>query len=225
MKNNFCGEDAEMRNYQVKAMFCAGIVMLLFVGCTTGEHVVSPAFHETNPDEVAVVDISGDIRGDAPRNQIDDFLTMELVEKGYVVIERERVNSILEEQDFQRSDRTTDEEAARIGEILNVPAAAMVDVNVDGEKVSLTGRMVDVETGEVLWIGSGRGSSGRSLATIFGAITGGLLGSQVGGGSGRTIATVSGGVLGGAAGDTLAPQTARVVQKSIKEMVKDLPAR
>lgn len=200
-------------------------VAILLFGCATGEHVVSPKLQKTNIDKIAVVDISGDIKGDVNKNQIGDFFAMELIGKGYDVIERERVQEILDEQDFQRSGRTTKTEAATIGKILNVPAVAMLDVNVDGQKVSLTGRMVDVDTGQVLWIGTSRGGSGSTLSTVTGAVAGGLLGSQVGSGSGRTAATIAGGAVGGAAGNAMAPQTSRVVQKSIKKMVKELPSR
>ncbi len=202
-------------------MICAAALILN--GCATGESVVSPGFREASPDRVAVVDITGDIRGDAVKNQVEDYLSMEMMKKGYRVVERSRVQQVMEEQDFQVSDRTSAREAARIGEIMNIPAVMMLDVKIDGEKLSLTGRMVDSQTGEVLWIGSGRGGTGRTMATLGGAVTGGLLGTQVGAGRGRDIATVTGGVLGGAAGYTLAPQAQRMVQRAIGQMVDELP--
>lgn len=214
---------------KVKSLTTIGLLMLTsavwLTGCATTDHVVSPQLEKAPPDKIAIVDVSGDIRGDANKNQVEDFFAMEMMRKGYDIIERERVQEVLDEQDFQRSDRTTANEAAEIGKVLNVPAVAMLDVNVDGEKISLTGRMVDVETGKVLWIGTSRGGSGRTLSTVAGATAGGLLGSQVGSGGGRTAATIAGGVLGGAAGRTMAPQTARVVQKSVKRMVEELPGR
>lgn len=214
-----------MNKCKKTATVAACIASLWLFGCATTDQVVSPQLQQNRPEKVAVVDISGDIRGNAKKNQVGDFFARELMRKGYRIIERERVQSVLDEQDFQQSDRTTKREAAEIGKILNVPAVAMLDVNVDGQKLSLTGRMVDVETGEVLWIGSSRGGSGEALSTVGGAIVGGLLGSTIGSGSGRTAAIVAGGVLGGAAGNTLAPQTARVVEKSIKRMVEGLPRR
>lgn len=201
------------------------IAALLFIGCATGESTISPAFHELNPEKVALVDISGDIRGDAPKNQVEDYFIAEMIDKGYRVIERSRVNKVLEEQDFQRSDRTTNAEASEIGKVLNVPAVTTLDANVDGEKVSVTGKMIDAETAEVLWVGTSRGGSGQGLATIGGAIGGAALGSQVGSGAGKVAGGVAGGVLGGTAGQTMSPQTARVVQKAIKRMVEGLPDR
>ncbi|MFP3980416.1 MAG: glycine zipper 2TM domain-containing protein [Desulfobacterales bacterium] len=199
--------------------------MLWSSGCATGDTTISPAFHEVQPEKIAVVDVTGDIRGDAPKNQVEDYFTAEMLKKGYRMIERNRVNKILDEQDFQRSDRTTDSEAARIGKVLNVPAVVTLEANVEGEKVSVTGKMIDTETAEILWTGTGGGGSGETLATAGGAVVGALTGSQVGDGSGKVAGTVAGGVLGGAAGKALSPQTAKVVQKTIKQMVADLPQR
>ncbi len=208
----------------------AGLVAVFIIaaftkGCATGESVISPAFKEDPPNQIAIVDISGDIRGSVAKNQVGDYFAMELFRKGYEVIERRRVEHILEEQDFQRSDVSSSQEAARIGELLNVPAVAMLDISTRGEKLSLTGRIVRTETGSVLWIGSGRGGSGQTLATIGGAAVGAVAGSQIGGGSGRTAATIGGAVLGGVAGHSLSPQASRMVQRTIKKMIKELPER
>lgn len=211
-------------------IFTALIAALLFsLGCSKGESTISPAFHQLKPQKVALVDISGDIHGNTPKNQAEDFFSQEMLKKGYRVIERSRVNSVLKEQDFQHSDRTTAAEAARIGQVLNVEAVMMLNFSVDGEKVSVTGRIVDTETAEVLWIGTGRGGSGALLSTIGGAAAGAsvgaLAGSQI---SDDTTATVAGavgtGAIGGAAGKTLSPQEARVVQMAIEKMVQELPA-
>ncbi|MFP4000229.1 MAG: glycine zipper 2TM domain-containing protein [Desulfobacterales bacterium] len=201
------------------------LALLWLSACATGDSTVSPTFNSANLEKLALIDISGDIRGNAPKNQVEDFFTQEMFKKGYRFIERSRVNKVMNEQDFQHSDRTTNAEAAEIGRILNVPGVVMLDVNVTGEKISMTGKIVDTETAEILWIGTGRGGSGGLLATVGGAVAGAAAGSAIGDGSGRTAATVGGGVLGGAAGQTLAPQTARVVQKSIQKMVKDLPPK
>ncbi len=200
------------------------IVLIGTTGCATSDNVISPAFHEIKPDKVALVAISGDIRGEAPKNQVEDFFVAEMLRKGYRVIERSRVDKVLAEQDFQHSDRTTDSNAARLGKVLNVPAVITLDANVEGEKVSVTGKMINTETAEVLWVGTGGSGSGGTLAAAGGAVLGALAGSQVGGGSGRIVGGVTGGVLGGAAGKSLSPQTAKVVKKAIQQMVSELPA-
>lgn len=219
-----------MRNFYA-CMYMAICAALFFsLGCSTGESTISPAFYDLKPEKLALVDISGDIHGNTPKNQAEDFFSKEMLEKGYRIIERSRVNSVLKEQNFQHSERTTAAGAAEIGKVLNVEAVMMLNFSVDGEKVSVTGRIVDTQTAEVLWIGTGRGGSGSLMATIGGAATGAavgaLAGSQV---SDDTTATVAGavgtGALGGAAGKTLTPQEARVVQMAIEKMVAELPAK
>ncbi len=200
------------------------LLALTMLGCATGESVTSPTFMDVRPQRVAVVDIRGDIRGSMAKNQVEDFLAMEIMRKGYAVIERSRVQSVIEEQNFQMPDRATEHEGAEIGRILGVPAVMMIDVMLSGEKLSVTSRMVSSQTGEILWIGTGRGGTGRTLATIFGGALGAAGGTQVGAGRGRTIAVVTGGVLGGAAGYALSPQAERMVQRAIKQMVDELPA-
>jgi len=214
-----------MRRYVLFFNIGLCVLLLFLVGCATGESTISPAFHELNPEKVALVDVTGDISGDAAKNQVEDFFIAEMMKKGYRVIERSRVNEVLQEQDFQRSDRTTDSEASRIGKVLNVPAVMTLDANVEGEKVSVTGKMIHAETAEILWVGTGGGGSGETLATAGGAILGAVAGSQVGDGVGRVVGGVSGGVLGGAAGKTLSPQTAKVVKKTIQQLVEELPDR
>lgn len=213
----------KFKHFTIMALCAAGLILQ---GCATGSSTFSPAFHQANIERVAVVGVSGDIRGQAPKNQVEDFFAQQMLMKGYRIIERSRVASILEEQDFQFSEATTSDDAARIGRILNVSAVIMLDVSVAGEKVSVSGRMVDPETAEVLWIGTGRGGTGRTLATVAGAAAGAAGGYQLGGSQAtRTAAGIGGGLLGGAAGHALAPQTARIVERAIERMVEDLPRR
>ncbi|MGM0610637.1 MAG: CsgG/HfaB family protein [Thermodesulfobacteriota bacterium] len=212
-------------------MYAVILAALFFsIGCSTGESTVSPAFYQLKPEKLALVDISGDIRGNTPKNQAEDFFSKEMLEKGYRIIERSRVKSILKEQDFQHSDRTTSAEAAHIGRILNVKAVMMLNFTASGEKVSVTGKIVDTETAEVLWIGTGRAASGSLLSTLTGAAAGASAGALAGSSiSDDTTATVAGavgtGAVGGAAGKTLSPQEARVVQMAIEKMVEELPAK
>ena len=212
-------------------MYAVILAALFFsIGCSTGESTVSPAFYQLKPEKLALVDISGDIRGNTPKNQAEDFFSKEMLEKGYRIIERSRVKSILKEQDFQHSDRTTSAEAAQIGRILNVKAVMMLNFTASGEKVSVTGKIVDTETAEVLWIGTGRAASGSLLSTLTGAAAGASAGALAGSSiSDDTTATIAGavgtGAVGGAAGKTLSPQEARVVQMAIEKMVEELPAK
>lgn len=134
---------------------------------------------------------------------IADLIVTSLVRDGtYSVIERKKLDAILQEQDFSKSDRADPATAAKIGRILGVNAIIVGSVTQFGlEEKSLTlggiggtwrgfgagtvgtkegkaqvavdARMVDVNTGEIVAVGTGKGESKRSGLLLDGAGAGG----------------------------------------------------
>jgi len=208
---------------------CTLLAALIVGGCATGkgESYVRADYDFGKLTKVAVIEVSGAVRGDAVKDQISDFFKMELVKKGYTVVERAQVQSLLKEQEFQASDITSDEGAAKAGKILNVPAVMLVNIPTYKEDMNMTAKIIDVEDGSILWIGSGSGSTGRTLSTIAGAAGGAAVGAVLGGGDtrDRVAGGVIGGVLGGVAGHALSPQQAEQVKKIIKKVCENLPSR
>lgn len=199
--------------------------VILIGGCSSGESYVKAGFDFTTLDEVAVVDVQGDVESEAAKNQIADFFGMELLKRGYSPIDRAHIQTLLKEQQFQASDLTTQEGAARAGLILTVPAVLVVSIPDFGDEMSMTAKMLEVETGGVLWMASGSGTTGRTLATIFGAAAGAWAGIGASGKDDELAGGVAGGVLGGVAGRALSPQKAKQVKKIIKKMCKSLPSK
>jgi hypothetical protein len=197
---------------------------LLVVGCSSGESYFRAGYDFGKVDKIAVVDVQGDVRGEAVKNQIGDFFVMELLKKGYAPVERAQVQALLKEQEFQSSDLTTGKGVARAGQILNVPTILVINIPNFGEEMSMTAKMIDVEDGSILWMGSGSGKTGRTLFTIFGAAAGAGAGATVAGDD-KALGGVIGGVLGGVAGHTLSPQKAEKVKEIIKKLCKSLPSR
>ncbi|MHC4546551.1 MAG: glycine zipper 2TM domain-containing protein, partial [Planctomycetota bacterium] len=177
--------------------------------------------------KVAVVDVAGVVEGDAAKNQIADFFGMELLKKGYTVVERAQVQTLLDEQDFQASDLTGTVDAAKAGRILNIPVVLVVNIPKYNQDMSMTAKMIDVEDASILWMGSASGTTGKTLGTIFGAAAGAAAGAVVAGGDSddKLAGGIIGGVLGGVAGNALTPQQAENLQKMAKKMCKDLPLR
>jgi hypothetical protein len=212
---------------KIVCVYMLVIAILLIGGCSSGESYVKAGYDFAGLDKIAIVDVQGDVAGEAAKNQIADFFGMELMKKGYTPVERAQVQSLLKEHEFQASDLTTDEGAARAGRILNVPVVLVVNIPNFGEEISMTAKMLDVEDGTVLWMGSGLGSTGRTLATIAGAAGGAVAGVAIAGGEtdDRTVGGIAGGVLGGVAGRALSPQKAQKAQEIIKKMCKSLPHR
>jgi len=202
------------------------IGVLFMIGCSKGESYVRAGYDFSQLNKIAVVEVAGVVQGDTAKNQIADFFGMELLKKGYAVIERAQVQALLDEQNFQASDLTRADDAARAGRILNVPVVLVANIPKYEEEMNMTAKMVNVEDASILWMGSASGSTGKTLATIFGAAAGAAAGVAVGADSGEeVIGGVIGGVLGGVAGNALSPQQSDNLQKLTKKMCKDLPMR
>jgi hypothetical protein len=208
---------------------CILLAALFVGGCATGkgESYTRAGYDFGQLNKVAIVEVSGAVAGDAAKNQIGDFFAMELLKRGYTVVERAKVQALLKEQEFQASDITTDEGAAKAGQVLNVPAVVIISIPTYKEEMNMTAKMIDVEDGSILWLGSGFGSTGKTFSTILGAAAGAAAGAVVAGGdsSDRVVGGVIGGVLGGVAGQALSPQQAEQVQKLTKKVCENMPYR
>ena len=199
---------------------------LLAAGCTSVDVAAKAGYNFSEIEKIAVLDVTGRL-DEGSKNQIGDFLYIELMKKGYSVIERRQVKSILGEQEFQQSDFTSTENAARVGEVLNVPAVIVVNMSELAEQLLLTVKLIEVETAEIVWIGSVSGTTGRTAATVAGAVVGGAAGVVAAGGSrgGRIVTGAAGGVLGAVAGRALTPSEMVKVKKMVKKVGARFPSR
>jgi len=211
------------------ACLCTLMVALLVAGCASseGESYAAAGYDFSSLNKVAIVEVTGRVYGDAVKNQISNLFTMELMKRGYTIIERSQIQSILKEQEFQASDITTNEGAAKAGAVLNVPAVLLIDIPKYKEKMEMSAKLIDVEDGTILWIGNGSGSTGKTLSTIVGAGVGAAAGAVLAGGDSndRVLGGVIGGVVGGVAGNALSPDQEKQVKKIIKKVCESLPSR
>jgi hypothetical protein len=202
---------------------------LIIGGCASGkgEGYSLVGFNFAELDEVAILEVTGAVRGETVKNQIATFFEIELIKRGYSPIERTRVQALLKEQEFQSSDITSNMGAAEAGKVLNVPAVMLVNIPKYEEEMTMTAKLIDVEDARILWIGSGSGTTGKTFATILGAAAGAAAGVAVAGGdSGDKVAGgIIGGVLGGVAGQALSPQQEEQVKKVIAKVCESMPAR
>ena len=208
---------------------CALLAALMVGGCATGkgEGYSKAGFNFATLDKVAVLDVTGSVRGEPVKNQIGDYFAMELMKKGYTAVERTQVQKLLKEQEFQASGVTSDADAAKAGKILNVSAVMLINIPTFKEEMNMTAKIVSVEDGAILWLGSGSGTTGKTFATFLGAAAGAAAGAVVAGGDtrDRVAGGIIGGVLGGVAGQALSPQQSEQVQKIIKKVCETMPPR
>ena len=130
---------------------------------------------------------------------IADLLVTGLVKDGsYSVIERKALDKILSEQNFSNSNRADPTSAAKIGKLLGVDAILVGSITKFGNETKKTGlggsggnwggyglggfghaksnanvgidaRLVNVDTGEILAVAEGQGTSTRSSTSMNGA--------------------------------------------------------
>jgi len=201
------------------------VMSLSFLGCTTAESYSRKGYDFYQIEKVAVVDVIGPVGSEAAKNQIADFFVMELLKKGYSPIERSQVQILLNEQKFQASDVTSNEGIAQAGEILNVPVVLFINVPKFKEEITLSAKMVNVQDGSILWMGTATGTTGKTLNTILGAAGGAIVGAAVSNNDNRVIGAIGGGVVGGAAGQLLSPQVEQKVRELAKKICESLPNR
>ena len=86
-----------------------------------------------------------------------DTITVKFTNSGkYDMLERARINEILQEQNFQMSGMVSDETAVSIGKMLGAQAIIVGDISDTGNTRRLVFRCLDVETGKILGISSER---------------------------------------------------------------------
>lgn len=206
---------------------CILLAILFVGGCASGkgESYALAGFNFAELDKVAILEVTGAVRGETVKNQIGTFFEMELMKRGYSPIERSQVQTLLKEQEFQASDITSNTGAAQAGRVLNVPAVMLINIPKYKEEMSMTAKMVNVEDARILWIGNGSGSTGKTFATIAGAVVGAAAGVAVAGEDDRVLAGIGGAILGGVAGQALSPQQEEQVKKVIGKVCDSMPAR
>jgi len=207
------------------SVFMLAVAAVVLGGCSSGESFVKAGYDFSKINNVAVIDVSGDLDNEGEKNQIADFLNMEMLRKGYSPVERGRIQTLLKEQEFQASELTTPDGAARAGKILNVPAALSISIPRFGEKMSMTIKMTDVESGEIVFMGSGEANTQRTLGTVLGAVGGAVAGVAVSGEDHRVLGGIAGGVGGAFLGRALTPEKQKMVKKAMAKACKELPTR
>lgn len=134
---------------------------------------------------------------------ITNLLVTELVKNGtYRLIERQALDQILTEQNFQASGRGDPSTAARLGKVLGVDAiviGAITQFGRDDKSLQAGGgarvgpvrlggigrqsskatvvvdaRLIDVQTAEILAVATGKGESSRGGVSLYGADIGGI---------------------------------------------------
>ncbi len=111
----------------------------------------SNLFSQSSENRIAILNLDAVSISNEESITLTDRLRSELVNSGsFTVIERSEMDEILIEQGFQQTGCTTDECAVEIGKLLNINRICGGSVGKVGSLYTVTLRMIDVETGQIL---------------------------------------------------------------------------
>ena len=102
---------------------------------------------------IAILDFEGKGISETEASALTDRFRAELFNLGrFRLIEREQMNEILREQGFQQTGCVTTECAVEVGKLIGSEQIVVGSISKVGKVFSVSGRVVDVETGEVLQV-------------------------------------------------------------------------
>jgi len=104
------------------------------------------------PQKIAVAVLELDPNGvtESEAKALSDRLRIEIFNAGvYEVMERDKMNRILDEMEFQLKDCTTDECAIEVGRLIGVRKIIAGSISKVGEFYTVSARLIDVETSKI----------------------------------------------------------------------------
>ena len=196
------------------------IVVLLIGGCRSQQKSSFRVGYDfSGVNKVAIVSVEGAVPSETAKDEIADFFSIELLEKGYAPMGRAQVRASLAEQEAEDeiADLSTPEGAVAAGMALDVPAVLTIKIPHFGDEVSISATMIDVNDRSILWLATGTGKGGGTFSSIFSSKSGrsedeGLLG------------PLTGDVMG-PADQPLSPEDAERAQRIVKKMCRSLPSK
>ena len=213
----------------IAALTLFALPALCACASTKGESVLNKYYDLEKVHAIAIVDGNNPTFAVTTRQALVDTFQYEFMKRGWNVIERSNIEKAIDEMDFQNKDITADAGRKQLGHVLNVQALTVINIAKAGDDLSLTAKMIDVETGELIWQGSGEGAVSSTMSAITGALVGAGVGAVAGnnmgsGGNAGTGAAI-GGVIGGVTGAALTPSETENAKKVVLKVCEHIPLR
>ena len=195
------------------------IAVLLICGCRSQQESSFRAGYDfSGVNKVAIVSVEGAVSSEAAKDEIADFFSIELLEKGYAPMGRAQVRASLAEQEVvdEITDLTTPEGAVAAGMALDVPAVLTIRIPHFGDEVSISVTMIDVEDRSILWLATGTGGGGGGFS---------MFRSKSGGNKDEGLLGPLMGDVMGSTDQPLSPEDAERAQRIVKKMCRSLPTK
>src|SRR4030043_24521 len=188
------------------------IAVLLICGCRPQQESSFRAGYDfCGVKKVAIVSVEGAVPSEVAKDEIADFFSIELLEKGYAPVGRAQVRASLAEQETEEAitNLSTPEGAVEAGLALDVPAVLTIKIPHFGDEISISATMIDVEDRSILWLATGTGGGGRGLS-MFRSKSGGRKEEGL-------LGPIMGDVMG-VTNEPLSPEDAERAQRIVKKM-------
>jgi len=216
-----------MGNCQKMKLAVVFSIVLLLAGCAAGSSFVRPGYDFRSLGKVGVVVSESPAVNSGQRKELADLFAMDLLQRGFDVVDRSNLSQLFDEQIFRNESDIASPEGRSQLRIHNISGMVVVNVSELGQRISMTAKLIDVDSGSLLWMGEGTGDLKRGLTTLTGLVagsaTGAGVGSAAGGPSGTRIGGVAGAATGGIVGYGLEPNEAQLARRVIKKICRDLP--
>ena len=150
-----------------------GLVVLFFISCMTGYYAkgsVAPSFDLTRSYRIALIPLKNSpYLKEKDLDKLYETFSMELLGTGlFTLIERRDIEKVLDEQGFQYSGVVNESQAVEFGKILGAELIGIYNIETAGRDIQTMGtlyviglyfKLVNVETGEIVYYARGRGES------------------------------------------------------------------
>ena len=190
--------------------------ILLVGGCRSEQESSFRAGYDfSGVDKIAIVSVEGAVPSEVAKDEIADFFSIELLEKGYAPMGRAQVRASLAKQQIEDeiTDLTTPEGAVEAGTALDVPAVLTIKIPHFGDEISISATIIDVQDGSILWLATGTGEGGGAFSSLFGS---------------KSPSREEEGLLGpdmGVSNEPLSPEDAKRAQRIVKKMCRSIPSK
>lgn len=172
-------------------------------------------------DRIAVVDGNNPSYRPEIRQSLIDSFQLQFLKRGWNPVDRSNIQQAIDEMDFQGSDITASTNVRKIGSILNVSAVVIINIGSVGNEISISAKMLDVETGEIIWQGEGDGDIKAGTSGLLGALGGAAIGAVIGDSEGA----IAGAIGGAALGTFLTPSELENAKKVVAAVCEMIPQR
>ncbi|OGF48759.1 MAG: hypothetical protein A2231_13280 [Candidatus Firestonebacteria bacterium RIFOXYA2_FULL_40_8] len=168
------------------------ILAVFLAGCSSQRVATRKDYNFANIKRVAILGFSSHMDYRNSGDVVADGFVLQLMNRGFKVVERNKINSILSEQQLATMNKLDEETVKKVGKILGVDAILTGSVikyiedkktviyyndkdgapasqsNLQLAEISVSARLFDVETGEIVWSGSDHDSGFEISDAIFG---------------------------------------------------------